>query len=172
MKDVLRELKKLRRRVEDLENGRKSGSAASTSCVSLAESAGSGQSNENAVSRADTGRETQFEQSIAGSPAEDAELYNGNSLSALHDMISHIDKLYDAVKTLLRNLFPDNYILSHSVSGKAANKAAVAKPPFDARLYNILITVIKSKFLNTTSKEITEKVHSVQKYVAKIKTSV
>ena len=70
-------------------------------------------------------------------------------------MISHIDKLYDAVKTLLRDLFPDSYILSKSV--------------FDACLYNIFITLIKSKFLNTTSKEITEKVHSVQKYAAKIK---
>ncbi|XP_063441976.1 histone-lysine N-methyltransferase, H3 lysine-79 specific-like [Mytilus trossulus] len=98
--------------------------------------------------------------------SEDSSLYNSYSRSQLEDFISHIDSLYTAVKTLLLQLFPESYILSHSVSGKAANTKTVAKPQFDSRLYGVFVKILKEKFGSTT-KEITEKVHSVQKYLQK-----
>ena len=94
-------------------------------------------------------------------------LYNGFKLSELQD-ISHIDKLYDAVKCLLLKLFIKEYILSHSVSGKAANSKTPNKCQFDVRLYNTMFGILKDKF-GVKNKDITEKGHSVQNFVGKQK---
>lgn len=95
-----------------------------------------------------------------------SEEFNGYTLSQLEDSISHIDKIYEAVRTLMLKLFPASYIATHSVSGKASNATSVAKPCFDTRLYGIMQRLLKEKFA-VDSKVITEKVHSVQKYVMK-----
>lgn len=93
-------------------------------------------------------------------------LYNSLTRSQLVDAISHTDGLYTAVKILILMLFPESYILSHSITGKPSNSKVEAKPPFDTRLYNILLTIIKEKY-GLSAKEITAKVHSVQKWVQK-----
>jgi hypothetical protein len=89
--------------------------------------------------------------------------YNKHSKSELQDAIAHTDQVYSAVKTLMLMLFSEAYISSHSISGKAANTKLKAKPPFDTRLYNIMISLVKEKYPAVATKEITEKVHSVQK---------
>ncbi|KAJ8307791.1 hypothetical protein KUTeg_014656 [Tegillarca granosa] len=66
------------------------------------------------------------------------ELFNGNSIDNLKDAISHTDKLYEAVRILMFKLFPDHYIISHSVSGKASNSKTERKMSFDARLYGVM----------------------------------
>lgn len=92
--------------------------------------------------------------------------YNGFTLSDLKDSICHIDKLYEAVKCLMLKLFSKDYIVTHSVSGKAANSKTANKCQFDSRLYFAMLGVLKEKF-DVKNKDITEKVHSVQKFVAK-----
>ncbi|VDI46866.1 Hypothetical predicted protein [Mytilus galloprovincialis] len=79
-----------------------------------------------------------------------ASSYTSYFRSQLADFISHIDTLYAAVKTLLLQLFPEPYILSHSVSGKTANTKIVAKPEFDSRLYGVFADLVnKSKWIFT-----------------------
>ncbi|XP_070550486.1 uncharacterized protein [Ptychodera flava] len=97
----------------------------------------------------------------------DSNTYNGMAYSTLQDLVAHCDKVYDAVKILLTTLFPREYILTHSVSGKAPNKSTPAKEPFDTRLFSAMVNVIKNKYPEISSKKITEKVQSVQKYVQK-----
>ena len=65
----------------------------------------------------------------------------------------------------MQQLFPDAYILTHSVPGKAANSKTEKKPPFDSRLYSVLISPFMEKFQSATTNEITEKVHSVHTFV-------
>ena len=98
------------------------------------------------------------------------DIYNGHTKTALQDAISHTDKAYQAVRILLGKLFSEDYILSHSVSGKASNWKHNAKPAFDQRIFSTMVGIIKKKFTNVVTKEITEKVHSVQKVlIRKIK---
>lgn len=97
-----------------------------------------------------------------------ATLYNNHTKSELQDAVDHIDQLYPAVKTLMLMLFPESYIKTHSISGKPCNSKQAAKPPFDSRLYNIMIGIIKEKY-GSANKEITEKVHSIQKWAQKQK---
>ncbi|KAG1652238.1 hypothetical protein GQR58_026447 [Nymphon striatum] len=59
----------------------------------------------------------------------------------------HADDLYPAVKSLLLKLFLEAYILAHSVSGKASNGKNFAKPPFDSRLYGVMLSILKEKSL-------------------------
>lgn len=94
--------------------------------------------------------------------------YNNHTKSDLEDSIAHVDDLYSAVKILMLKLFPESYIISHSVTGKPSNSKVEAKPQFDRRLYNVLLLVIKNKFGSSTpSKDVTAKVHSVQRWVQK-----
>ena len=92
-----------------------------------------------------------------------ASSYTSYFRTQLADFISHIDTLYAAVKTPVLQLFPEPNILSHSLSGKAATTKSVAKPEFDSRLYGDLL----KKNNSSLTKEIAEKVHSVQKYLQK-----
>ena len=96
--------------------------------------------------------------------AEEEGLYNGNTYASLEDIIGHTDRLYEAVKILMTKLFPDEYIATHSVSGKASNTTTTAKPCFDLRLYGAMLKVLKGKF-SVDAKAVTEKVHSVQKSI-------
>lgn len=93
----------------------------------------------------------------------DVSSYNGYTIDNLQDSISHFDRLYDAVNCLLLKLFPKEYILSHSVSGKSGNSKLQPKSQFDPRLYCTMLSVIKKKFTLVTTKDITERVHAVQK---------
>jgi hypothetical protein len=72
------------------------------------------------------------------------------------------------VKIILQKLFPDSYNFDHSISGKPSNSKIAAKICFDGRLYGALINAIKATFgFHIKTKYVTEKVHSVQKFIAK-----
>lgn len=104
----------------------------------------------------------------ASQSSTDVTKYNNHTESDLEDSIALLDDLYSAVKTLMLKLFPESYIISHSVTGKPSNSKIEAKPQFDRRLYNILLPVIKNKFGSSTpSKDVTAKVHSVQRWIQK-----
>ena len=96
---------------------------------------------------------------------EKSPTYNSITISELKDVVCHIDQVYQAVKILMLKLFPEDYITNHSVSGKASNSKTVATPQFDARLYGTMLSVLKEKFPDVSTKQITEKVHSVQKFL-------
>ena len=110
-------------------------------------------------------RESQKE-SCSQSHFSSANLLNNHTKSELQDAVAHIDKLYNAIKILTLMLFPEKYMKAHSISGKPSNNKQAAKPPLDARLYRILVEIIKDKY-ETSTKEITAKVHSVRKWVQK-----
>ena len=119
-----------------------------------------------------TKMETQGQESVCQSStkmiepetkADDGSLFNGHTKVQLIDCVSHTDKVYDTVKILLLKLFSEDYIQSHSVSGKAGNTTKAAKPAFDGRLYSAMIAIVKDKYKDIKTKDITEKVHSVQK---------
>ena len=114
-------------------------------------------------------RESQKE-SCSQSDFSSANLFNNHTKSELQDAVAHTDKLYNAIKIPMLMLFPEKYIKAHSISGKPSNNKQAAKPPLDARLYRILVEIIKAKY-GTSTKEITAKVHSVRKWVQKSKTS-
>lgn len=106
--------------------------------------------------------------SPASQSSTDVKKYNNHTESDLEDSIAHVDDLYSAVKILMLKLFTESYIISHSVTGKPSNSKIEAKPQFDRRLYNMLLSVIKNKFGSSTpSKDVTAKVHSVQRWIQK-----
>ncbi|XP_046342677.2 uncharacterized protein LOC124123538 isoform X1 [Haliotis rufescens] len=105
--------------------------------------------------------------SLETSPSPSPILYNGHTIDHLRDSISMCDKLLQATKITLFQLFDHIYILNHSVSGKASNSKTVAKPPFDSRLYGALLYVLKAKFPSTSDSDITTKIHTVQKMLKK-----
>lgn len=108
----------------------------------------------------------QFPQVVTSKFPQEASVshFNGFTKSELQDSINHLDQLHPAVKILLLKLFPETYIVNHSVSGKASNSKTPRKPQFDLRLYGVMVSIIKDKF-GSSNKDITEKVHSVQKYL-------
>ncbi|XP_033733447.1 uncharacterized protein LOC117322617 [Pecten maximus] len=117
--------------------------------------------------RSSTPTTIQATPALQATPNNDTEAYNGHTLSHLQDSISHTDTLYVAVRILLLLLFPEDYIISHSVSGKAANSKTEKNPSFDSRLFGIFLRILKSKFPNNSAKDVTEKIHSVQKSIMK-----
>lgn len=84
----------------------------------------------------------------------------------LRSMIEHVDGLFNSCKKLLLALFPNEYIISHSVTGLHANTMTEPKPKFDSRLYDCFSKLIKEKF-HVKYTEITLKVQSVQKLLKK-----
>lgn len=145
------EVKKLRRRVQHLERGGSSlPKDASSAQVGGASSAQVGAS---ALLLKEFHHESEGTCSESSSP----------TATELADLIRHVDKLYACTRILLLQLFPREYIVSHSVSGKPSNSKTQAKPIFDQRLYGRMITTLKEKFPSVQYSEITAKVHAVQK---------
>lgn len=99
-------------------------------------------------------------------PTKGSPSFNGYTKSQLEDAVAHTDELYAGIKTLMLMLFPENYIITHSISGKPSNSKMEAKPELDSRLYNMLLSIVKQKF-GTSSKDVTAKVQSVMKWVQK-----
>lgn len=100
------------------------------------------------------------------SPANDVKHYNGHTEMELRSMIEHVDGLFDSCKKLLLALFPNEYIISHSVTGRRANTMTEPKPKFETRLYDCFSKLIKEKF-KVKDTEITQKVQSIQKFLKK-----
>lgn len=88
--------------------------------------------------------------SPASQSSTDVTKHNNHTESDLEDSIAHVDDLYSTVKILMLKLFTESYIISHLVTGKPSNSKIEAKPQFDRRLYNILLSVIKNKFGSST----------------------
>ena len=47
------------------------------------------------------------------------------------ELVANSTSVFNTVNTLMRRLFTEQEIISHSVSGKASNTKTVAKPKFD-----------------------------------------
>ncbi|CAG2223590.1 unnamed protein product [Mytilus edulis] len=90
-------------------------------------------------------------------------LFNGKTYNQLEESVCHSDSLFACVHYLLLQLFTIDYILSHSVSGQASNSKCVAKPKFDARLYDTLVSIALKKYQKATKCEVTKRVQAVQK---------
>lgn len=95
----------------------------------------------------------------------DSSLFNGNTYQMLQDSVNFTDDLYSTVMTLLTQLFSDDYIATHSVTGQRGNSALMAKPKFDSRLYDAMVSIIRCKFPSVSKSDITQKVQSVQKKI-------
>lgn len=61
------------------------------------------------------------------------------------------------------SFFYVEYIKSHSVSSQPSNSKCIAKPKFDARLYNVMLSIIMAKFPTASKSDITKKIQAVQK---------
>ncbi|CAC5378568.1 unnamed protein product [Mytilus coruscus] len=100
------------------------------------------------------------EESLEGTPPTTStinQLFNCKTYNQLEDSICHSDSLFSCVHTLLLQLFTINYILSHSViSGHASNSTCIAKPKFDTRLYDTLVSIVLRKYTKTSKTEITK----------------
>ncbi len=105
-----------------------------------------------------------------GSPAEAGTtgLYQQETPAdeILADLIRHVDRPYAATRVLMLTLFTEEYIRTHSVSGRASNTTMKAKPifdVFDGRLYNNMLGTMRAKFPSLKTSDIIAKVHAVQK---------
>ena len=72
--------------------------------------------------------------------------YNGYSKEDLKRTIVGQDRLGKAVKLLLSKLFEDEYLASHSISGKAGNRHLAAKPMMDPARLGVLRELVCEKF--------------------------
>lgn len=94
----------------------------------------------------------------------DCELFNGITMAELSASVKYCPSLYDGVQTLLHKLFNEEEIEMCSVSGKAANSKLVAKPRFEERRFNAILVTLRSAMDRAIKpKDITAKVHAVQK---------
>ena len=82
----------------------------------------------------------------------------------MHSTSLHV---YVTVNLLLRKLFSVDEILSHSVSGKAANSKTAAKPKFDSERLELLqqIAVDRDGVEAGSQSTVTLKIQAVQKAV-------
>ena len=73
------------------------------------------------------------------------------------ELISNSTSVFNTVNILMRRLFTEQEIISHSVSGKALNSTTVAKPKFDtAKLELLKSLVIELIFYNSLLVRITK----------------
>ena len=106
---------------------------------------------------------------------DDAPKYNGRTKEELAAMIQNTTDLYDAVKVTLLALFDENYILSHSVSGKKTWKVgadAKVKDPYDPTLYDLMVSLVREKFPATKKSANTPKVHALQRSIKRSRRQV
>ncbi|KAI4795917.1 hypothetical protein KUCAC02_029571, partial [Chaenocephalus aceratus] len=140
--ELTEDVKKLRRRVHQLEKEAKEGSAKASHSASHAKAEGSGLSTK-----------------AEGSPAEDdtTGLYQQDTLAdeILADLIRHVDRPYAATRVLMLTLFTEEYIRTRS--GRASNTTMKAKPIFDGRLYNNMLGTMRAKFPSLKTSDITAK---------------
>lgn len=61
--------------------------------------------------------------SVLPSQEENVCLYNGKTETQLKDMIEHETCIQKAIKILFLSLFGKDYLIVHSITGKASNKA-------------------------------------------------
>lgn len=74
----------------------------------------------------------------------------------LEESVNFTDDLYSTVKTLMTQLFSNEYIVNHNVSRQKPNSNSVAKPKFGAKLYDVFLKIVKNKLPNVARYEITQ----------------
>ena len=92
-----------------------------------------------------------------------------NLEKSCRELVVNSTSVFSTVNSLMRKLFTEEEILSHSVSGKAANSKIAAKPKFDSAkldlVKKITIDVHGKEIVNT----ITDKIQAVIKAVKREK---
>ena len=83
------------------------------------------------------------------------------------ELISNSTSVFNTVNILMRRLFIEQEIISHSVSGKASNTKTVAKPKFDTAKLELLKSLVLELHKEVTVSQITLKIQAVQKSVKK-----
>ena len=83
------------------------------------------------------------------------------------ELISNSTSVFNTVNLLMRRLFTEEEIISHSVSGKASNSKTVAKPKFNLAKLELLNSLVIELHKEITSSQITSKIQAVQKSVKK-----
>ena len=82
-------------------------------------------------------------------------------------LISNSTSVFNTVNILMRGLFTEQEIISHSVSGKASNSTTVPKPKFDTAKLELLKSLVIELHKEITVSQITFKIQVVQKLVKK-----
>lgn len=109
------------------------------------------------------------QQVLLGSPTENVEesmeeLYNGLSRKNLENIIAHKTNLSSACKALLLNVFSEDYLITHSITGRRGNTRREPKPMMDERIIQLIRHLLKEKFgRHVPDSVITEKIQNVQK---------
>ena len=85
------------------------------------------------------------------------------------ELVSNSTSVFNTVNTLMRQLFTEEEIASHSVSGKAANSKTIARPKFDASKMELLKKLAIEIHRELTLPQTTQKIQAVQKSVRKSK---
>lgn len=81
--------------------------------------------------------------------------------------ISNSTSVFNTVNTLMRSLFTEEEITSHSVLGKPSNSKTIAKPKFDAAKLELLRSLVMEMHKDVTVSQITSKIQAVQKSIRK-----
>ena len=86
-------------------------------------------------------------------------------------MIAGSTSCFEAVKTMLMALFTEDYIMSHSISGKKTTMVSNddVKNPYNPKLYNVMTSLVKEKFPGTKTSDITPNVHALQRSILRKK---
>ena len=83
------------------------------------------------------------------------------------ELIFNSTSVFNTVNLLMRRLFTEEEIISHSVSGKASNSKTLAKPKFNLAKLELLKSLVIEMHKEITSSQITSKIQAVQKSVKK-----
>ena len=81
--------------------------------------------------------------------------------------ISYSTSVLNTVNILVRSLFTEEEITSHSVSGKPSNSKTITKPKFDAAKLELLRSLVVEMHNDVTVSQISCKIQGVQKSIKK-----
>lgn len=79
------------------------------------------------------------------------------------ELIANSTSVFNTVYLLLRRLFTEEEIMSHSVSGRASSSKAVAKPRFNTAKLDLLKSLVIELHKEITASQITCEIQAVQK---------
>lgn len=95
-------------------------------------------------------------------------LLNGYSRADLITDVKNTVTEFEAVELLMLKLFPDEDIISSTISGKRPNSyAGTPKKQFNTSMLSELISILRIKFPQMKRQDITQKIQSVQKKINK-----
>ena len=105
---------------------------------------------------------------------QEDEVVPGRSLSFLRTKIEHVTSMYECVKILATDVFPEQVLCDSSISGKRSFKSseAGARPPLPQAVLAAIEKIAREKDNSITHKWFVEKLQSVQKVLRRKKTVV